>query len=244
MFGSVPACERLFLFDIDGTLLSAGGAPRRAFRQALLDHFGTEGDAANNDFSGKTDPQIVFELMRAAGFTDGDIGDRLQGLFDGYLAELAIELETETRHRLFPGVAQLIPALADDSRVVLGLVTGNVQQGARLKLDHFELWHAFEVGAFGSDDRGRDRLPAIAIDRAEAKTGCRFHGADVVVVGDTPADIQCARAVGATAVAVATGQPSRETLAGCQPDMLLDSMADWPKWLGELGLEMNLSGRR
>jgi phosphoglycolate phosphatase-like HAD superfamily hydrolase len=157
---------------------------------------------------------------------------------------LATELETETRHRLFPGVAQLMPALADDPRVVLGLVTGNVQQGARLKLDHFELWDAFEVGAFGSDDRGRDRLPAIAIDRAEAKTGCRFHGADVVVVGDTPADIQCARAVGATAVAVATGQPSRETLAGCQPDMLLDSMGDWPRWLGELGLEMNLSGRR
>ncbi len=165
-------------------------------------------------------------------------------MFDDYLAGLAIELETETRHRLFPGVAQLIPALADDPRVVLGLVTGNVQQGARLKLDHFGLWDAFEVGAFGSDDRGRDRLPAIAIDRAEAKTGCRFHGADVVVVGDTPADIQCARAVGATAVAVATGQPARETLAGCQPDMLLDSMADWPRWLGGLGLEMNLLGRR
>jgi len=120
MFGSVPASERLFLFDIDGTLLSAGGAPRRAFRQALLDHFGTEGDAANNDFSGKTDPQIVYELMRAAGFTDGHIGDRLQGLFDDYLAGLAIELETETRHYLFPGVAQLIPALATALTPVLG----------------------------------------------------------------------------------------------------------------------------
>lgn len=244
MFGFVPACERLFLFDIDGTLLSAGGAPRRAFRQALLDHFGTEGDAANNDFSGKTDPQIVYELMRAAGFTDGHIGDRLQGLFDDYLAALAIEFETETRHYLFPGVAELVPALADDPRIVLGLVTGNVEQGARLKLDHFGLWDAFEVGAFGSDDHGRDQLPAIAIERAEAKTGRRFRGTEVVVVGDTPADIQCARAVGAIAVAVATGNPSRQILADCEPDMLLDSMADWPQWLADLGLAMNLSERR
>ncbi|MBA3582988.1 MAG: HAD family hydrolase [Gemmatimonadetes bacterium] len=238
----MPYPERLFLFDIDGTLLSAGGAPRRAFRRALIEHFGTDGDAANSDFSGKTDPQIVYELMNGAGFADGHIEERLVEVFAHYLAELERELAVETRHRLYPGVDEVVPALAADPRVVLGLVTGNVEAGARLKLAHFGLWDAFRIGAFGSDDRTRDNLPAIAIGRAEAITGRRFEGAEVVVVGDTPADVRCARAAGATAVAVATGHPSRETLAASEPDILVDSLADWPALLAELNLEMTLSG--
>jgi phosphoglycolate phosphatase len=239
----VPIPERLFLFDIDGTLLSAGGAPRRAFRRALIEHFGTDGDAANNDFSGKTDPQIVYELMGGAGFADDHIEERIAEVFAHYLEVLERELAVETRHRLYPGVAELVPALADDPRVLLGLVTGNVEAGAKLKLGHFGLWEAFAVGAFGSDDRQRDRLPSIAIARAEARTGRRLAGAEVVVVGDTPADIRCARTVGATAVAVATGRPSREALAACEPDILLDSLEAWPELLARLDLTTNLSGR-
>ncbi|HUP00519.1 MAG TPA: HAD family hydrolase [Gemmatimonadota bacterium] len=238
----MPAPERLFLFDIDGTLLSAGGAARRAFRRALIEHFGIDGDAANDDFSGRTDPQIVFELMRDAGFDDGSIEARIAEVFAHYLAGLERELRVEIRHRLYPGVAELVPALAADERIVLGLVTGNVEAGARLKLDHFGLWDAFAVGAFGSDDRMRDCLPPIAIARAEALTGRRFEGPEVVVVGDTPADIRCARVVGAVAVAVATGRPSRATLAACEPDFLLDSLAEWPDLLAELDFETTFSG--
>ncbi|MFN2383817.1 MAG: HAD family hydrolase [Gemmatimonadota bacterium] len=230
----MPPPDRLILFDIDGTLLSAGGAPRRAFRRALADAFGTEGAAAEADFSGKTDPQIVYELMRAAGFVDGHIAARVEAVFAHYLAGLARELATETRHRLYPGVAELVPALAADPRVVLGLLTGNIEAGARRKLDHFGLWHHFAVGAFGSDDADRDRLPAVAIDRAAALTGVRFAGGAVLVVGDTPADIQCARAAGAMAIAVATGSPSRNALAACRPDLLLDSLEDWPDALRPL----------
>lgn len=232
----VPPPDRLILFDIDGTLLSAGGAPRRAFRRALAEAFGTEGAAAAADFSGKTDPQIVHELMRAAGFDDIHIAERIGGVFRHYLDGLAIELATETRHRLYPGVAELIPALAADPRVVLGLVTGNVEAGARLKLDHFGLWPHFAVGAFGSDDAERDRLPAVAIGRATALTGVRFEGQAVIVVGDTPADIQCARAAGALAIAVATGTPAKGALAACGPDVLLDSLVEWPESLGAYSL--------
>lgn len=235
-FDLVIAPERLILFDIDGTLLSAGGAPRRAFRTALVEHFGTEGEAARDDFSGKTDPQIVYELMRAAGFGDDHIEQRMADFFAHYLEELERELTVETCHRLYPGVADLIPALAGDPRVALGLLTGNIEPGARLKLAHFGLWHHFAVGAFGSDDRARDRLGPVALTRAERRFGRRFEGREAVVVGDTPADIECAHAIGALAVAVATGRPSRETLEACMPDLLLDSLADGLALLTDLDL--------
>lgn len=234
----MPAPERLVLFDIDGTLISAGDAPRRAFRSALIEAFGTEGDAATSDFSGKTDPQIVYELMLAAGFAEADIERRIEGLFRRYLDGLERELVAETRHFVFPGVVDLIDALDADPRVVMGLVTGNVQEGARLKLAHFGLWRRFSVGAFGSDDRFRDRLPSIAVDRAETLTGRRFKGREVVVIGDTPADIRCARAVDAFAVAVATGIPSRESLAAHAPDVLVDSLVDWRGWIDRTGVAL------
>lgn len=235
--------ERLILFDIDGTLLSAGDAPRRAFRRALREFFGTEGDAATGAFAGKTDPQILYELMEAAGFGEDHVDERVADFFDRYLEELERELEVETGHRLYPGVAELVPALAGDPRVVLGLVTGNVERGARLKLGHFGLWDRFRVGAFGSDHRMRDRLPPVAIRRAERATGRRFEAEEVVVVGDTPADVACARAVGATAVAVATGTPGRTELEAAGPDLLLDSLSGWADLLGWLGLEPIVTAR-
>jgi phosphoglycolate phosphatase-like HAD superfamily hydrolase len=239
-FGVVPETpNRLILFDIDGTLLTAGGAPRRAFRRALIEHFGTDGDEARTDFSGKTDPQIVYELMGGAGFDDDRIEARIADLFDLYLAGLERELEGEAGHRLLPGAGEVIEALAGDPRVVLGLVTGNVERGARLKLERFDLWRRFAVGAFGSDDRERDRLPGIAIERARRLTGHRFEGRRAVVIGDTPADVRCARAAGATAVAVASGRPTRAELEAAGPDLLLDSLEDWPFLLAELGLSLD-----
>jgi phosphoglycolate phosphatase-like HAD superfamily hydrolase len=117
-------------------------------------------------------------------------------------------------------------------------VTGNVERGARLKLERFDLWRRFAVGAFGSDHRDRDRLPQIAIERACRLTGRQFAGGDAVVVGDTPADVQCARAVGAMAVAVATGRPTRDELEAARPDVLLESLEEWPDRLADLGLSL------
>lgn len=232
----MPSPSRLILFDIDGTLLTAGGAPRRAFRRALIEHFGTNGDEASTDFSGKTDPQIVYEIMRRAGFDDDRIEARIADLFEDYLEGLRRELPRDATHRLHSGAAEIVEILAADPRVLLGLVTGNVEQGARLKLERFGLWRRFRVGAFGSDDRDRDRLPQIAIDRARRLTGYPFTGADAVVIGDSPADIRCAHAVGAIAVAVASGLPGRAELADAGPDLLLDSLEEWPELLAAIGL--------
>ena len=231
---SIPS--RLILFDIDGTLLTAGGAPRRAFRRALIEHFGTSGEEARTDFSGKTDPQIVYEIMRGAGFDDDRIEAGIAELFEHYLEGLKRELPQDASHRLHPGAAEIVEVLAADPRVLLGLVTGNVERGARLKLERFDLWRCFPVGAFGSDDPDRDRLPRIAIDRARRLTGHAFRGADAVVIGDSPADIRCARAAGAMAVAVASGLPTRAELAACEPDVLLDSLEEWPELLATIGL--------
>lgn len=228
--------ERLILFDIDGTLLSAGGAPRRAFRRALKEFFGTEGAAARDRFAGKTDPQILHDLMRAAGFDEAHVDERADDFFAFYLTRLEAELASETRHRLYPGVAGLIPALAADSRVTLGLVTGNVEPGARIKLEHFGLWERFELGAYGSDHRDRNRLVPIAVERAAAVTGRHFAGSEVVVVGDTPADVACARAAGARAVAVATGVHSAAELAAHGPDALLETLAGGPALAAALDL--------
>ncbi len=243
-FERVAAIRRLVLFDIDGTLLSAGGAPRRAFRRALVEHFGTEGAAASDDFSGKTDPQIVHDLMRAVGFAEEEVEERITDFFAFYLEELEHELAVETQHRLYPGVAELVPALAADPAVALGLLTGNIEAGARLKLSHFGLWQHFSVGAYGSDDRTRDRLGPVALARARARFGRSFEGSEVVIVGDTPADVRCAHAIGAVAVAVATGRPSRETLEAAGADVLLDSLAEWPAFHDSLTGPVPEAGRR
>jgi phosphoglycolate phosphatase-like HAD superfamily hydrolase len=232
----LPSPRRLILFDIDGTLLTAGGAPRLAFRRALIARFGTSGDEARTDFSGKTDPQIVYEIMRGAGFDDDRIEAGIDELFEHYLAGLERELPADPAHRLHPGAAAVVEALDADPRVVLGLVTGNVERGARLKLERFDLWRRFRVGAFGSDHPDRDRLPRIAMERASRLTGHAFTGSDTVVIGDSPADIRCARAAGAVAVAVASGLPTREELAARGPDVLLDSLEEWPELLAAIGL--------
>ncbi len=232
----MPSPSRLILFDIDGTLLTAGGAPRRAFRRALIERFGTNGDEASTDFSGKTDPEIVYEIMRRAGFDDDRIAAGIADLFEAYLDELRRELPRDASHRLHPGAAEIVEVLAADPRVLLGLVTGNVEPGARLKLERFDLWRHFPVGAFGSDDPDRDRLPEIAIDRARRLTGHPFTGPEAVVIGDSPADIRCARGVGAIAVAVASGSPGRAELAAAGPDVLLDSLEEWPELLAAIGL--------
>lgn len=241
-FDRVADLRRLVLFDIDGTLLSAGGAPRRAFRAALVEYFGTEGAASTDRFAGKTDPQILYDLMLAEGFDADHVDERIDGFFAFYLTRLEAELEIETGHRLYPGVEAVVTTLAEDPEVLLGLVTGNIQAGARLKLAHFGLWERFEIGAYGSDDPARNRLPPIAVERAERRTGRRFAGHEVVVIGDTPADIACARAAGAMAVAVATGVHGAEELAALDPDLLVDTLED-PSLLEELGLAPIRAGR-
>ncbi len=219
--------HRLVLFDIDGTLLAAGGAGARAFRDALVEVFGTSGPIDGHSFAGKTDPQIASELLQAAGFEHEHITAGLPELWRGYLARLEPEL-ARSRLRVLPGVPELLARIeAARADMVLGLLTGNLRDGARLKLDAAGIgFRRFAVGAYGCDHADRAELPAVAVQRAEERTGRRFQRKEIVVIGDTPNDIACGEALGVRTVAVATGSYTPDQLAAFEPDYLFTSLED------------------
>jgi phosphoglycolate phosphatase-like HAD superfamily hydrolase len=226
--------DRLVLFDIDGTLVS-GGPAKDAFHLALVEVFGTAGPIHEWEFSGKTDPQIARELLREAGLRDDAIDAGFPRLWSRYLAEMESRLPARPPLPL-PGVPELLVELAKRGTVALALLTGNVAEGARLKLAAAGLWSWFAVGAFGSDRETRNELPTIAVRRARDHWGVEFSAQKVVVVGDTPRDVDCGRVHGARTVAVATGRFGEEALRGTGADAVLRDLGET-----ELALEAILS---
>lgn len=224
---------RLCLFDVDGTLVSSKGAGRRAVGRALVEVYGATGPYETYDMRGRTDLQIVFDLMAAAGIPEGVVAERLPRFFDRYVEVLTAELRG-TGVELLPGVSELIRRLSERPQFVVGLLTGNIEAGARIKLAPTGLLPYFKVGAYGSDDRERARLPGVAALRAEVLLGRPIQPGHVVVIGDTPLDIHCARAFGARAVAVATGFHKMEELAAHRPDALFLDLSDLPSVVAAL----------
>ena len=204
---------KLVLFDIDGTLLLSDGAGRRAIHAALREVFGS---VAPIDiwFDGKTDRQIVRELMRAEGFADATIDDRMELLLESYLLHLERELASPDHFPfVFDGVMDLLQELEQREDITLGLLTGNLERGATAKLRRVGLHpERFVVGAYGSDHEHRTELPSIAQTRASQLLRRAVAGSDVVVIGDTPADVLCGRGIGARAIGVATGRFKVEQL--------------------------------
>lgn len=218
--------RRLLLFDVDGTLVDVDGAGRAAVRTALTEVYGETGPVDDFSFHGKTDPAIVRGLLRAAGRDDASIDEGMERLWSRYLAALEEELAArDGRIRPCPGVPALLDRLVGDDRFELALVTGNVREGAWRKLEAAGVREPFRYGAFGSDAERRDDLPPLALRRAERRTGRSFRPSEVWVVGDTPADVRCARATGVRSLAVATGRPGREELAAHGPDRLLEDLS-------------------
>lgn len=221
--------RKLILFDIDGTLLTARSAPRRAFERALLEVYGTAGPIATHDFSGKTDPQIARELLTRAGLDEGAIDAGMPALWDHYLSGLAAALEAPDHEtRVMPGVRALLAELsARSADAVLALLTGNIPAGAALKLASARIApDTFRFGAYGSDCERRDGLPPVAVERALAATGVTFRGKDVVVIGDTPHDVTCGRSLGVRAVAVATGSHEAPALHEAGADVVFEDLSD------------------
>jgi phosphoglycolate phosphatase-like HAD superfamily hydrolase len=225
---------RLFLFDIDGTLITARGAGRSALEQALIQTYGTAGDIDRYDFRGKTDPRIVFDLMRGAGLDDDRIETGMSACFDAYTIELDRQIGDGSRVVVLPGVAELVRALSARDGALIGLLTGNIEAGARVKLRSTGLFPLFRLGAYGSDSMDRRKLPAIACERARRVTGSDFPFDRVTIIGDTPLDVDCARACGAIAVAVATGFHPHAELATYAPDFLFTDFSDVPAALAAL----------
>lgn len=217
---------KLVLFDVDGTLLTASGAGRRALDRALRDVYGTAGPIDAYDFRGGTDPQIIRDLLTHAGMGEEAIAAGELAVYRRYEALLEAEIGDGRGVSLYPGVRELVETLAARDDVVVGLLTGNIEVGARIKLRPTGLWPHFRLGAYGSDDADRTRLPRVAARRAEQLVGRVFRGPDTVIIGDTPRDIGCARAFGATAIAVATGWHSLEDLAAHRPDHVFVDFSD------------------
>ena len=214
----------IFLFDIDGTLLRGHGVGRRALEAALLSLYGQTFDTSDVPFSGKTDAQIFRELLEAApdhGLDAAPTDAQRAALQAAYLDEMGRRLPVDPVEEL-PGAAALVRRLGDDGHAI-GLLTGNLEPLAYGKVARVGLERTvFPFGAFGSDAEDRNALPAIAADRASAHLGRDVAHGDLVVIGDTPLDIACARAVGARVVAVATGHYAADDLGDA--DVVLESL--------------------
>ncbi len=220
---------RLILFDIDGTLLECGHQVRMVLVASLVEVFGRIGNIDRYDLSGRTDPRIALDLLMEAGLSEEEILPRLPEVRTKYAARLERELDGQ-RMRLLPGVSETLEALARRKDVVLGLVTGNWEPGARTKLSRFDLNRFFDFGAFGCDAVDRSDLPPVALERAERITGRRFRPEEALIVGDTIHDVACAKAHGIPVLAVATGRTTAETLREGGADRVvadLTEIADW-----------------
>ena len=218
---------RLVLFDIDGTLLSSQGIGRTAMRRALGSIFGSPGNPAYR-YDGKTDRQIVRDVMRLEGHSDDYIDSQMEKVMEVYLEGLR-ENAKSGKFNVQPleGVVELLDALEPREDVVLGLLTGNVEPGARTKLIAAGINpDRFRVNAFGSDHEDRPELPAIAQRRASEKLGLDIDGGRMVVIGDTPADIACGRSLGAKAIGVASGHYTVEQLQEHDPYAVFPSLAN------------------
>ena len=216
--------KRLLLFDIDGTLV-LGGPAKGAFRTALIETFGTAGAVETHNFAGKTDPQIARELLSGAGMSDEDIDAGFPRLWDRYLHHLGQRLPGDPMN-ILPGVGDLLVALADRADVALGLLTGNIVQGAELKLRSAGIFDHFRMGSYGSDSEIRNHLAPIALKRAAETWRVSFDPKDVWVVGDTPADIECGQVGGTRTLGVATGRYSPEVLASAGADEVVHDLSD------------------
>jgi phosphoglycolate phosphatase-like HAD superfamily hydrolase len=206
--------KKLVLFDIDGTILLSSGAGRRAIIAALAEDIGIHESWGQVRFDGKTDPQILVELLEAAGQADPLQEERLRALGRKYVALLRAEL-ARPGHRtsLMPGIPALLDRVEREEFAVTGLLTGNFAEGAALKLESGGIDpRRFRVGAYGSDSARRADLPPIAARRAEPIFGRIPTGHEVVIVGDTPADVTCGQCIGARAIGVATGAYSTTEL--------------------------------
>lgn len=221
-------------FDIDGTLLLTDGAGREALRAALEAVYGTSGPLEGYRFHGKTDPQIVVELIGGAGWEEDEIRRRMPSVWPVYLARLESELAArrcEGRIQILPGVPELLAVLRDRPDIALGLLTGNIEEGARLKLEAADLMRDFQFGGFGSDSEERAEVARIAVERSRTSLGEAIEPGAMVVLGDTPEDIACARAVQAHAVGVATGWHAVDVLERSGADAVFSDFSNTGKVL-------------
>jgi phosphoglycolate phosphatase len=215
--------RRLLLFDIDGTLITSGGAGEGALKDAMRERFCVEEDLVGITLAGATDALIARLLLEKH-----DIPSTIENssaLLESYLHHLPERLPNHTG-RLLPGIRELLERLKSCEEFALALLTGNLRRGAEVKLTHFGVWDFFEFGAFADDHHDRNELGHFARNRATDRHGIEYSADDIFVIGDTPRDIECGRAIGAKTVAIATGIYPLHELAEHHPDILFADLSD------------------
>ncbi len=215
---------KICLFDIDGTLLSSGGAGKAAMEEALLAEFGLPELRGRVSYSGRTDRALIADHFRLHDIQDTPANRRR--FLEGYLRRLPEHLKNATGKGVLPGITYLLNHLGGRELVAVGLLTGNVREGARLKLEHYGLYHHFSFGGFGDEHHDRDEVAREAWHVVRERFGPAVLCENVWVIGDTPMDVRCARAIGARCLAVATGFHPVEELAASEPDLLLPDLSD------------------
>jgi phosphoglycolate phosphatase len=206
-------------------MISSDGAGRRAIARVLNENYGVPESAMRLPMSGKTDPQILREIFKSCG-KEGAFDSCTEHIFELYLGVLEEEIDKSRYYIIHEGVVELLEALVAEERAYLGLLTGNIERGAHMKLHRFDLLKYFPIGAFGSDSANRLDLPAVAQDRAKRFFDIEFAPNEVVIIGDAINDVLCAKGFGAISIAVNTGRTTWEELEAQQPDYLFKSLKD------------------
>lgn len=231
--------KKLILFDIDGTLIVSGGAGARAMTRAFEETWGLTDALRHIDVAGRTDNIILADALRATDIVaEGEPLARFKATYCDFLREelrsggadgVSVQGNTTGNGRpkcVLPGIVPLLEALLERPDVSLALLTGNYAESAEIKLRHFDLWHYFEWGVWGSEATDRHDLLPIAIQRHFDRGAVSIDPSDVIIVGDTPHDVSCAHRGGAKAIAVATGNFTFDALQGCRPDVLVQDLSD------------------
>jgi len=221
--------SKIVLFDIDGTIILTRGAGRRVLEEAINHVFGRTLDASSIRFSGKTDPQIVREILEANEIAEPELSEARTAILQRYADNFSIE-ELLPTLEVLPGVKELIDLLSRNPSIKIGLLTGNLEETSWLKIDAAEIDRAFfEIGGYGSDSEDRYSIPAIVLEKARKHFKEDFSGDQLIIIGDTEHDIKCGRSVEAKSIGVATGHYTLEDLQSHHPDLAYSDLSDAKK---------------
>jgi phosphoglycolate phosphatase len=217
------ADKKLILWDIDGTLIVSGRAGIFALTKAFANLHGRTPDLGKIEVSGRTDQWIAGQVLEQQGLAASP--ENIHAYLEAYLQVLPEEIRAR-EGRVLPGIVTLLDILHGRADIAQGLLTGNLQRGARIKLGHYRVWHYFEFGAYGDDSPWRNELGPHALRRAQQKHAVEFAPANTFVIGDTPHDIECGKAIGAKTIGVATGRFTVTELLSHQPTAVFANFAD------------------
>ncbi len=212
--------KKLVLFDIDGTLIYPGKGARIALKKSIYKNFGINVKVTYNNTAGKTDRWIVQDVLKEAGIEQNLIKNKMSDISADYLIFIKEEYNKNNDAKVFPGVKEILEELNRMENIYLGLITGNIEQGARIKLSPFDINKYFPFGAFGSDAIYREELVDIAVERAEQLYNNSFFGKNIVIIGDTVNDVLCGRKVGAKSIAIVNHSEFIEDIKKANPDFL------------------------